>query len=298
MPVSKSAVVPSPPQPASRWPGLVASLGGEQAIQTFTNANGDGGRWERGAVFNPAFCVGDENVPLATQECDAQTLSWDDDDCPTPVDAKPVALWSTVGPRSNFNLEDMKTLVEDKLSLQTNFKLEKELELGTGAQAHSYTTNQYLLNGNLDVLNSGNATPLAYALTWLQREGGARGAGQRLFIYAPPALATLWYSAQVIRKENGLLLDVFDNVIIAGPGFVGASNEDGTIDSTYDTAYAFATLTPVVRMSTIESSVTIDQTNNTAIAVAFRYALVSFDPCVQIGINVDACTPCCTPSVE
>lgn len=286
--------VPSPPQPASRWPGLIAAVGGEGAIATFTSTNdGDNIRdWEGGFVFRPNDCP-DDNTPL--DPCDQAAFTYPDD-LDDNVKAMPLIHWSAVQ-CSTFSgaSADVTGRAKRQLENTSSFKLEREVLHGAGAQAFGHPT-PYITDANVAQLNGGAATPLAYALAWLQRAGGEIAQGQRLAIWAPTMVATMWQSAGVVRKENGLVLDLYDNIIIAGTGVDGKSPAE-VLDSTYDTAWAYATLVPNVRLSEITvAGPTIDQTDNVQTAIAWRLGAVTFDPCVQLGVNVDICSPCCTPS--
>lgn len=291
--MAENQLVPSPPQPASRWPGLVAALGGEAAIRNFTTSNdgGDPGRWERGITFEPNLCGGADNTPQ--DGCGTITFGFDSDDCPAPVEATSYVFWTSVK-RSTFNTDDVVAQATTKLSGTISYKLEKEWWTGAAAQAYGYT-NQYLTDANVAQINGGTAIPLTYALARLQATAGATATGQRLFIYATPELVTLWLSAMVIRKENGLLLDAFDNIIVAGTGFDGSSPA-GAVDATHDTSWAYATLQPAVRLGDVETKYVVDQTNNVKYGFAYRAGVLAMDPCVQYGVNVDMCTTCCTPA--
>lgn len=284
-----AAVVQPPPVPTPRWPGLLASIGGEAA------ARGVDERWAAGFRFVPPMCGFNEELPLIACQGGAFNVSAAD---PGAADAIPVdALyhWSAVQ-RSTFcaTEDEMVVAAKDRLGRDLSHKLEKEL--WTGASYRSLSADgQYFTDGDATLIASGSATPLVYGLARLQKTWGSCARGARGMIHCPPDLATLWYSAGVIRREGNLVLDLFDNIVVVGTGYDG-SGESHTPDSTGETAYAFMTGIVGALLGTVDVISTTDPTNNVDLALAHRPGATFFDPCCVVGVNVDMCSPCCTPA--
>jgi hypothetical protein len=294
----QGVTAPSPPQSAGRWPGLVASLGGEANIKAFTQsaAAQDGSpdplRWEGRVQLEPNLCPRDTN---ALAVCNPATVQFSSDDCPDPLDATPVIIYEATRKSTMATTADAEQQrVNAMLVVSTSHKLEREFWEGAAAQALAYSGNQYLKDGNATQLNSGTATPMTYGFAAAARKGGALGEGQRLMHHVEPFVADLLVSAQVVRKEAGLLLDAFDNIVVAGSGYRGVGPGASFVDvDVPTTSWMFTTLIPQVRLSDIRPINTVDQNNNVVIAIAHRSALVTMDRCVQIATNLDLCNLCC-----
>ena len=294
-----------PPLPA-RTPafGLVAALGGEAAIQQFTAANPplDPGpdRWLDGFDFVPFDCSG--NGAPRPNPCVAE-LNADPEPLPATVSNDPFILWEGVECSTLSNLpEELNERARAKLLTTTSFQLEREFWRGTQAQAFTLP-NVYLANatGLTDVTPVSGDAPLVYALGLMQNQIAACAAGNRAFIYVTPMTATLLLSASAIQYVNGQLLDAMGNLVVPGAGFDGSA-PDGTIDTTYDTAWMYATTVPAIRMTPVEIvepdvAVRLQLTNNLDQAIAMRYASVYTDECCRVGVNVNLCETCCSPTV-
>lgn len=288
------ATVPSPPQSALRWPGLVASLGGEAAIQSFTTTAVDPGtpqdRWEAGVNFEPNTCTEDDVDPLTV--CSTGAVQFNRDDCPDDVEMTPLVYYEAAKRSTFTEVSTPLDIARQRLINTTSHKLEREFWLGEGAQAASYAGNQYLVDANLDQVAGGAAVPLTYGFAAAVRAGGVAADGQRLMHHMSSFIAVLLYSAGVIRREAGLLLDLADNIIVAGTGY--PLNIDGSADDEVPTTgWMITTLVPQVRLGNVQELDTYSQTNNERIGIAYRAGAVTMDTCVQIGVNLDLCNICC-----
>lgn len=302
-----TTTVPSPPIPPQRWPGLVASVGGEAAIKQFMAANPplDGSnhdRWENGFTFEPNDCnFGGESDEGPLVVCDGGTFQVDADSADLPTAPVTAAFYHYTVARCSTFSNDAEHVIErakSKLARATSYKLEYEFWTGTASQAKTAPT-QYLAKTAAVTQPQGTiATPLPYALAQMQKALAATLFGGRAMIHCTPATATLWLQQHVIRKEQGFLLDAFDNIIVAGSGYTG-SGPDGSLDATGDTAWIYGTPVVNVRLGdirVIDNELTrIDQTNNVDLVIAYRAGAVSMDTCAQIAIKADLCSPYCTP---
>lgn len=288
-------LIAAPAPPAPRWPGLLASAGGEAAVRAATQ----GTRWEGGFRFQPRDCDLNDELPIVGS-CDVMSLAPDDADSGVAVTVDGTAFFpweaarcSTVG----STLDEVTGRVTERLGRTTSYQLEKELWTGAARRAEA-AAGQYLTDGTADELSSGDPRPLAYALAELAQSWGTCSRGQRAMVHCTPKTAMLWVSAGVVFRDAGLLVDAFGNVVVAGAGYDG-SGADHVPDDTGDTAWAWAT--PLVSVWMSETVVAsrdadrVDVTHNVDTAVAFRASGVFYDPCCAVGVNVDLCSTCCVP---
>lgn len=260
------------------------------------------GEWEQGITFVPSLCV---NAEMLDKTCGSST-ELTPSTFPAPVTHQPTVAatsgkCSTLGglPRA-----EIPARIRQALELSQGVTIEAELESGAIAQAGSMD-NQYLAGGSPGFENltpgGGASSPGNYALSALQEFLGACAGGQRGMIHAPRRVITLWAASNLIRQEGNLLLDHYDNLIVAGGGYTGMS-PSGDIDTTGATGWAYATgmvdvyLSPV-RILPSEEFVAeaVNTRRNEAIWVAERSVAPVFDPCCHAGINVNLCEPCCDP---
>lgn len=192
------------------------------------------------------------------------------------------------------------------LEAVTPKQIERELWTGARAQADSLPNN-YLTNaGSLEDLSPGasDVSPGAYALAALQSYLADCGEGGRGMIHAPRSVVTVWENLYVIHREPGsnVILDGYDNVIVPGVGYDG-SDPDGNLDSTGETAWAYATSMVEVRLGRAELlpgvdyiAAAIDRGTNDAEWRAERPVAATWDGCCHAGIRVGICATCCTPT--
>lgn len=291
--------VASPAIAPPRWPGLVASVGGEAAIRDFMRANpadGGGNRWERGFTFVPNDC--DFNAELPFPGCSGMVydVPGATPDTEEQVDYVPMYFWEAARCSTLSNDPDEVTRrATTRLTRTTSHKLERELwtnvaHIASGEPGQALTTSAIPLNGSA-------VTPLIIGFTELQDAWGDCAQGGRAMIHVTPRTAVYLQSAHMIRREGSLLLDLFDNVIVAGTGYDGSSPTH-TVDGSGDTVWAYITPVVSVRLADItvvEGAPTrVDINNNVDTAIAYRAGATYFDPCCNYGINLDLTNICGT----
>jgi len=277
----------------------VAAVGGEAGIRQFMASNpteGGGDRWLDKLLFIPNLCNLVDTPPQPAGCSAAQLYSnAGDEGMPADVTLNPLVYWapercSTIG----SDPAEVTARAFRRLELVFADDLEKEFWTGTVTRANNLS-NEYLTDGNVSILKASVATPMVYALTALQSAWAACSGGQRAMIHCTPATAALWAAALMIRKENGLLLDIFDNIVVAGAGYDGSSPTH-TVDATGATAWAYISPMVYVRATTPEAislgTERMDKTNNIDRAVAWRGAVAYHDNCCKFGVNVDLTSVC------
>lgn len=289
--VPTNAVLPG------RWPNLVTALGGDARIRAFTDAfAGDANtrRWEQGFVFSPFGCPDDNDLqdPTCGMSATIGTTEF-----PSDVPGLAWAMFHRSRCSTFGDPDRVQQAAEQMLRATTSHKLEAEFWTGTRTKATG-RTGQYLTDANVTQVEGGTALPLVQGFGILQNEIGVVAQGQRAFIHMTPMTATLLLSQDVItRNVDGLLLDGMGNVVVAGTGYDGSSPTD-VVDSTQDTAWVYATLSPDMRLSDITTTTprtieSVDPVNNVQFATAMRLGAVSFDPCLQLGANLALCEIFC-----
>lgn len=213
---------------------------------------------------------------------------------PEYVSAEPFTIWtgdvcSTLGGLT----QDRQGRATRQLAAATSFGLERVLQNG-----HANVDIPYLRDANIDDLSPGGSSPLVYALAALDEAAGAALLGGTAFIHATIPTVTLWYAARALEKVGNLLYSPAGNVVVPGAGYTGA-NPAGTIDASGETAYAYVTGAVQVYLDQIVvlgDERSVDRARNTWEVRAERVALVTFEPCVQAGINVNLCDTVCAPA--
>lgn len=276
--------VPSPSIAPSRWPGLLASVGGEAGVREFMRTNpsdGGGSHWEGGFIFQPNDCL-NNNDPV--QDC--VSVPFDSSvQSPEPVTVYPLyyhdsAICSTFG----SDPDEVTRKAVDKLARSISYKLEFELLTGQG-HSNLGLPDSMALQSNSNMLNGGTPTPAVTALGMLHHLWGQCSKGARAMLHMDARVADVLYHAQLIRKENGLVLDLFDNIIVAGSGYHAA---DFVI---YATPVVNVRLGEVVVTDhIIDETTRVDIPNNTDRAIAYRAGAVYYDPCCLLSIRVDNTT--------
>lgn len=174
-----------------------------------------------------------------------------------------------------------------------------ELWDGDVAQAANLS-NPYFADGNADSLGDG-FNPVQ-ALATLQYELGQVLPGRGM-IHAPRDVASVWLQSGIIRREGVLLLDAYDNIVVADTGYRGAS-PDGT-PRTPTTAWVYATDPVQVRRDpqvTVlpdreDYTAALDRDVNLIEWRVERLVAAYWAGCAQLAIGVDLCsTDCSTPS--
>lgn len=290
-------VVPSPPVlPISV--GLLPTLG-----QRVTVTGAGPQRWYEGYTFETSgACLsgGSQTTP-----CDGETTK-EIEDFESPTTHVPSFAWvgghcSTLGgvPR-----DQIPALVRGALERNQGRIIERELWRGDNASGDA-AANLYLAGGssNFEDLtpNPGDVSPGAYALAALQMYLASCSDGGRGMIHATRSTVDIWANENLVRRDGNLLLDLFDNFIVAGAGYDG-SDPDGNTDDSGETAYAYATGIVDVRLGAIEILpseegliAALDRARNDQIWIAERVFGATWDGCCHAGIRVGLCERCCSP---
>lgn len=188
---------------------------------------------------------------------------------------------------------------ENLIRKQSN-KIADELWHGTINAAEGWSN--LTLAGSATALTV-TATPLSYALGALQEAlAECLGDGQAGMIHASRTAVTAWWADGSLywQEQEGVLYDVFGNVIVSSGAYDGA-DPDGVVSETEPWAYAtgpvVARLGPVMVIPDAEQlGASIDRQTNDLTVWAERSVSYQFDPCCVFGIPVDICNTCCSPS--
>lgn len=197
----------------------------------------------------------------------------------------------------NYRRQDYQGRARRRLEAATPVKVEYEFWTGTIVELAGLP-NRYLASPDADVLNAGAATPLPFALGDLQEYLASTITGRGM-IHCTPSIANVWLSAGLIRREGTLWLDVKDNLVIPGDGYVG-TGPGGTGTSGRE-AWAYATsmvhyLDDDIMVTPGDLGGAIDPATNTVTYRAERSVLPFFDLQAHGAVLVDPCTVCCESS--
>jgi hypothetical protein len=170
-----------------------------------------------------------------------------------------------------------------------------ELWEGSTAQAGGLP-NAYFGDGNADVVSG--VWPVTQALAVIQRELAEAIPGRGM-IHAPRDVVSLWYHYGGVRREGALLLDPFDNLIVADAGYPG-TGPDGE-PRTDTTAWVFATdMVQVRRDGQVkvlpdagDYAAAMNRDTNFIEWRAERIVAAYWSGCAQIAIEADLCNVDC-----
>lgn len=260
-------------------------------------------KWVNGIAWNPEACLPESNnlwwacpVGEGADPTGERTI----DTNPTDLQYRPYLAWvgetcSTLGAAA----ADLEGRALRKFLASESRILEAELWQGTAAQAAGFP-NAYLTDGSSDDYLGSHG--LVYALAALQ-EYLADSINERGMIHASVRTASLWYAAGAIRREANLLLDPFDNIIVAGQGYDGSGPGGEQPPLSGDAHWAYAT--PIVqiardtRIATVPTDLadSVVRDTNTVKYRVERMLAAFFDAtCAHGSIEVNLCSPCCEPS--
>lgn len=251
-------------------------------------------RWQGGLEWEPQSCGVAASVAPCDQDDNLKAI--DAADNPGVSTFEPLTVWagyrcSTFGGLGPEREQRARNL----LAAHESRAIEAEFWRGTVATAEEWDNN-YLANGDSYTdLAPSDTSPLVYGLAAL--EEALAGCVGRGVIHATVPTVTGWIAAQAVRREGPLLLTGLNTLVIAGAGYDGAG-DDGVVDTTGHTAWAFGTGLVDLRLDEVVvlgDEHTIDRRRNTWEVRAERLAAVTFDPCCHVGINVDLCSTFCVP---
>jgi hypothetical protein len=263
----------------------------------------DSSRWIAGLAFDSMGCVEhggthffcppgtEEGFPVAEGKTDFPD-SW-------VVEYSPYVAYA--GDRcspATFRSRDFVGRARAAYEISESAIMAKELWEGNVAQ-EAGLPNAYLANGDADVI-AGVFSP-ALGLAALQRTLGEALPGRGM-IHAPRDIASLWHLLGMIRREGRLLVDAFDNIIVADTGYsgMGASEQERT-DTT---AFVYATDPVQIRRdpqvtilpSPDDYAAAMDRDVNLVEWRAERIVAAYWKGCAHIAIEIDLCETDCVSS--
>lgn len=257
-----------------------------------------GDRWEAGVEFTPEGCdEGSLFIPCCSTDVPVGVA-------PETVIVVPgiaMATW-TCSSWSRRAL-DYKGRARRKLEAVASHHLAAEFWRGEAATLCDLP-NDFLANlTTLTVLNEGaTSTPLVYALGLIQDALGSCLNGGEGVIHSTRSVLNLWQSAHLVHQvidPDGTIrfFDIFGNEFIADSGYDGSA-PDGTVDSTGNTQWVYATGTVGVAQGDIiinpeKESQALDRATNTLTYTAQQTVVAAWDGCCHLGINVNICSTCC-----
>lgn len=283
-------------QSPSRQPPVLSLIGASRTLQgDVTPDTGAPVRWEGGGVEFEALPCNVEETPYvpgcAALDLDGDLAGPDIGKADTFVVWKGVRCSSRPGEFERGEARARALLLVDQ-----HRQLEREFWTGEVHQAASPDLEGHWLARDGVAVELSQDAPLVYALAALQEAlGSGSGAGTgcgRGMIHCTVQTAALWFSANAIRREGGLLLDVFDNIVVPGVGYDGSA-PDGTVDGTGETAWAYATGIVDTRLAEIFTRSAHSPDDNDVTALASREAIAYWDGCCHYGVNVNLCNTAC-----
>lgn len=307
-------VTPSaPPLSLIRVPGVLA-----------TPTEMSGNRWMAGITGDPEFC----NIDLDVTTTDGDFPYWwecpgeggtaassalDDGgldgtkllaDKPDEVSVQAFTIWagekcSAMDLHSEPRVAEVEARVLRKLNALTPAAIERELWTGQIAALAGFSNPALMDSGSLEELNSGTATPFVNALAELEQGFADFGnlVGRRI-IHAQPRVVSVWRSYDLVEPspDRSYMTTATGTYVVPGVGYPGTPT-DGSAP-TLEESYAFGTgmvrvfLSQPGPISRFEQG--IDRTDNSVEVRAERQALIYWEPCLHLGIDVDLCNPFCS----
>jgi hypothetical protein len=283
-------------QAPSRQPPVLTLIGASRTLQGDTSPDtGEAVRWEGGGVEFEALPCNTETVPYVPG-CTALDLD-NALERPSIGKADTISLWKGVRCSSRpRELERGEARARQLLLVDQHRQLEHEFWTGDVHLAATPDLEGRWLAQDGVVEELSQDAPLLFGLAALQEAlGSGSGAGigcGRGMIHCTLTTASLWFSASALRREGGLLLDVFDNIIVPGVGYDGSA-PDGTVDASGETAWAYATGIVDTRLAEILTRSAHDPADNDVDAIASREAIAYWDGCCHYGVNVNLCNTAC-----
>jgi len=273
-------------------------------LQTVRPVTGDDLHWQGGFSFSPNGCI---TAALIDPQCGRAT---DDlitpSDIPIVVDYVPnaVVIAATCNALSGSAASELGARVRSMMEAAQGPPIEQELWRGDRALADSLP-NFFLAGGSPNFQNltpgASDAIPGFYALSALQAALAECNNGARGMIHAPRQVVTMWQRFNVVRIEGSVMLDAYDNWIVAGAGYDG-SDPDGEVDATGNTMWAYATGLVDVRLGEVNTvpgtgvlAEALDRGDNSLTWQANRFTGATWDGCCHAGARVNVCDTCCDP---
>lgn len=294
MPDLSFAVV-EPPRVAPPRVSLLASA--EEVV--------DGERWQTGVGFEPLACGALGGVHVngceATETVPSVYAEKTIEDEHRLVTFTPYTAY--YGDRCSaalFQSRDFPGLASGAYGVAESAIMARELWAGDAAVAAGLD-NAYFGDGGADVV--AGTWPVLNGLARLQQELADTIPGRGM-IHTTKDVASLWFTAGLVRREGAVLLDAFDNVVVADSGYPGTGPNGEPRTET--TAYVFATdMVQVRRDGQVrvlpgrdELGAALDRDTNTVEWRAERIVAAYWSKCAHIAIEVDVCAVECPENGE
>jgi len=206
----------------------------------------DSTRWQSGFTFEPVGCgpQGGYNVLCSTSETSSQlsekNLAPSETLAGAVQEYEPYVLWfADACSTATFMSRDFSGRAIARYQANESAFMAFEFWEGSVASSAGFP-NFYLTNGDASDAGNGAAWPIAQSLGKLQHEVGIQESFfGRYMIHAPRDIASAWYALGLIRKEGAVLLDAYDNIVVADGGYSGAGPQGEARTAT--TAWVYAT---------------------------------------------------------
>jgi len=276
-------------------------------LQTVRPVTGDDPHWTGGFSFPPNGCL---TATLIDPQCgrpDDEPV--DPEELPTVVQYTPhaVVIAATCTSLSGTLASGIGARIRTAMEAAQGPPIERELWRGDRAQLDALP-NFYLAGGSPAFVNLtpgvSDAIPGFYALSALQAHLAECNNGARGMIHAPRQVVTMWQRFGVVRIEGTVMLDAYDNWIVAGAGYDG-SDPDGEVDTTGNTMWAYATGLVDVRLGEVVPIPGVDaiaealnRGNNMLEWQANRFVGATWDGCCHAGARVNVCDTCCDADAD
>lgn len=267
----------------------------------------DNSRWLSGITFEPIGCGpfggynplcvdGDTPSYLAQKNAPEESVQ------PAIVEYEPYGLWfADVCSTATFMSRDFVGRAMARYMANESAYMAAELwggSVATGAGLPNF----FLQNGDAVDAGDGGVWPAVQALGRLQQEVGATGGYYgRYMIHAPRDVASLWYAAGLIRREGTVLLDAYDNIVVADAGYTGDGPDGET--RTASTAWVYATDPIQVRRESevkllpdrneVMSGAALDRNVNLIEWRVERMVAAYPSGCLHMSIETDVCATEC-----
>ena len=261
----------------------------------------DGARWTAGLTFEPYGCgYNGGKMPV----CVTEDTEYDDKSFTSEhrvVEVEPFVAWyGDSCSAATFRSRDFADRASRAFLAAESALIARELWAGELAGSEGYP-NPYFSDGNADVIGAG--FPAGVALALLQQALADLVPGRGM-IHATRDVASLWYEAGGIRREGALLLDPFDNIIVADSGYPGTGPNGEPRDP--GNAYAYATdLVQVRRDGQVrllpgqdDYAAAMDRDTILIEWRAERLVAAYWGGCAQVAIGVDVCAVECPTGNE
>lgn len=227
-------------EPPRQTPPRVSLLASAEEVN-------DNTRWQAGITFEPVGCgfSGGQFVGCADSETPSsltvKSVGGEGGAPSVPVvEYEPYTLWASdqCSPATFQSRDFVDRATARYLATESAF-MANEFWDGNVAQGASFP-NFYLANGDATDVGSGDVFPVEIGLPVLQNAVGMSGFYfGRYMIHAPRDVASAWYKAGLVRREGALLLDAFDNIVVADGGYPGSGPNGESRTAT--TAWVYAT---------------------------------------------------------